>query len=259
MEASDPPGPIKPMEMQHPVQSSSDAAKPTMFVANEGPQTADGSLKPVLVEYLHILRRRKWWIAGVIGLALLLALVVTLLMRPVYTATTQVEVSRELKNITNVEGVDSEQVGRDLEFYQTQYSLLEARSLAERVMRRLRLDQMDDFWSAHAIDASEFEESTTPSLRRTTGTASPRQRAAVELLLTHVSVSPIRGSSLIDIEYSSYNPDMSAKIANTWADEYIAQSIARKFDSTAEARTFLEPRLGELPEKVQPPRTTLFT
>ena len=211
-----------------------------------------GTITPLVVEYLNILRRRKWWIAGVIGAAMLSALVVTLLMRPVYTAETQIEVSRDLKNVTNVQGVDSEQAGRDLEFYQTQYSLLEARSLAERVVRRLRLDASENFWAAHGIDPSVFDEGDAPVLRRAgQGGVSPRQRAAIDLLVDHVSINPIRGSSLINIQYSSYDADVSAQIANTWATEFIAQNIARKFDSTAEARTFLERRLAELRGKVE--------
>lgn len=220
-----------------------------MPIAPPGP--ADSSaLKPALVEYLHILRRRKWWIIGVIAGALMLALVITLLMRPLYTATTQIEVSRELKNVTNVEGVDSEQVGRDLEFYQTQYSLLEARSLAERVMRRLRLDVADSFWNAHGVDPSAFVDGGS-SLPRAGQGGSARQRATISLLLGNVSVDPIRGSSLIDINYNSYDPEMSAQIANAWATEFIAQSISRKFDSTAEARAFLERRLAELRDRVE--------
>ncbi len=174
--------------------SPTPAAGPAVLAPTQG-----GSLKPLLIEYLHILRRRKWWIVGVMGLALMLALVATLLMRPVYTATTQVEVSREQKNITNVRGVESEQAGRDLEFYQTQYSLLEARSLAERVVRRLRLDSSDSFWNAHGVDPADFETDAAPVTRRTSERGTPLQRAAVELLLTNVSISPIRGSSLIDI------------------------------------------------------------
>lgn len=212
---------------------------------------SDGSIKPAVVEYLHILRRRKWWIAGVLGASVLLALVATLLMRPVYTATTQIEVSRELKNITSVQGVDSEQVGRDLEFYQTQYSLLEARSLAERVMRRLRLDGLENFWDSHGVDPTVLDEGSGAIQRRTGQGSGARQRVALELLLQNVSTQPIRGSSLIDIGYSSYDPEMSAQIANAWATEFIAQSIARKFDSTAEAREFLEQRLAELRSKVE--------
>jgi capsular exopolysaccharide synthesis family protein len=217
--------------------------------AGEGRST-EGSITPLVVEYLHILKRRKWWIAGVIGSALLLAMVVTLFMRPVYTATTQVEVSRDQKNVTNVQGVDSGQSGRDLEFYQTQYSLLEARSLAERVVRRLRLDTTENFWNAHGVDPSAFD-TGQPAQRRASEGGSPRQRVAVDLLLENASISPIRGSSLVDINYSSYDPEISARIANTWAAEFIAQSISRKFDSTAEARDFLERRLAELRGRVE--------
>ncbi len=234
---------VEPIGPAVPSQAAAAPAGP--YVPGDG-----GMLKPILVEYLHILRRRKWWVVGVIGGAILLALVATLLMRPVYTATTQIEVSRDLKNVTNVEGVDSEHAGRDLEFYQTQYSLLEARSLAERVMRRLRLDTSDSFWTAHGIDPAALEGSE-PALRRAGQGTGARQRAAIELLLAHVAVQPIRGSSLVDIDYSSYDAEMSAQIANAWATEFIAQSIARKFDSTAEARSFLERRLAELRDRVE--------
>lgn len=216
-----------------------------------GPAAGAGAIKPLVIEYLHIIKRRKWWIISMIGLALLLAMVATLLMRPVYTATTQIEVSREQKNITNVQGVDSEQVGRDLEFYQTQYSLLEARSLAERVVRRLRLDTADSFWSAHGVDPAQIDEQAGNAVPRSGQTGTPRQRAAIELLQKNVAISPIRGSSLVDIDYSSFDPAMSAQIANTWATEFVAQSIARKFDSTAQARDFLERRLEELRGKVE--------
>ena len=207
--------------------------------------------KPVFVEYLHILQRRKWWIVAVVAASVLVALVATLLMRPTYTAVTQIEVSRDQKNVTNVQGVDSEQAGRDLEFYQTQYSLLEARSLAERVMRRLRLDRLENFWDAHGVDPSAIDEAEGAVQRRTASTSGERQRLALELLLENVSIQPIRGSSLVDIEYSSFDPEMSAQIANTWATEFIAQSVARKFDSTAEARSFLERRLAELRGRVE--------
>lgn len=213
------------------------------------PVAGGGFHKPAIVDYLHILRRRKWWIISVLAVSVLLALVATLLMRPTYSAVTQIEVSREQKNVTNVQGVDSEQVGRDLEFYQTQYSLLEARSLAERVMRRLRLDTLENFWDAHGIDPEDLEGDT--GLRRVGQGGGVRERVALELLLNNVSIQPIRGSSLIDIEYSSYDPEMSALIANTWATEFIAQSISRKFDSTAEARVFLERRLEELRGRVE--------
>lgn len=210
------------------------------------------SMRPVLVEYWNMLQRRKWVIAAVLISAVALALVATLLTRPTYTATTQVQVSREEANVTNVRGVEAENAGRDLEFYQTQYELLAARSLAERVMRSLRLDTNEDFWNAHGIDPEALDETTALA-----GAADPRsgadarQRVAIATLLENVAINPIRGSALIDVDYSSYDPALSARIANAWVEEFIAQSIARKFDSTAEARSFLEERLAELRGRVE--------
>ncbi|BDI59742.1 GumC family protein [Qipengyuania nanhaisediminis] len=221
-----------------------------------GEQAARGAalgMRPLVIECLHILRRRKWIILVVIAGALLAALVVTLLSRPVYTATTQVQVSRDENNVTNVQGVESENAGRDLEFYQTQYALLEARSLAERVARGLRLGENEDFWNAHGLDPETIDAAAV----RTGQAADPRaagdvrENAAVEMLLENIAIDPIRGSALVDVSYSSFDPELSAQIANAWVNEFIAQSIARKFDSTAEARSFLEQRLEELRGRVE--------
>lgn len=224
---------------------------------NQNPAASEQTT-PIITQYLDILKRRKWLIAIVVVAMVMLALIATLLMKPVYTATTRLEISREQKNVTNVAGVDSDKLGRDLEFYQTQYSLLEARSLAERVTRRLRLDSADSFWLAHGIDPESLEDnlqsSTAPAGRR-----EARQKAAVDVLLSHLEISPIRGSSLVDINYSSSSPEMSARIANAWAAEFVAQNIARKFDSTADARAFLERRLAELRSKVEQSERDLVT
>ena len=58
---------------------------------------------------------------------------ITLLMAPRYTATAQLEISREQKQITKVEGLESDQAGQDNEFYATQYALLKARPVAEKI------------------------------------------------------------------------------------------------------------------------------
>lgn len=208
------------------------------------------SVTPIIVEYLYLVRKRLGLILAVIAAAFMIALVATLLMRPVYTATAQIEVSRDQKNVTNVQGVESEAVGRDLEFYQTQYSLLEARSLAERVMRRLRLQTNQDFWNAAGIDPERLEAASGAG-SNARNQAEAREQVIIETLLEHISISPIRGSALIEISYSSYDPQMSAQIANAWAEEFIAQSISRKFDSTAEARSFLETRLADLRSRVE--------
>lgn len=81
---------------------------------------------PILLQYWQVVLRWKWVIAGIVAAAVAIGLVLTLLATPQYTATSRVEISRDQKKVTTIEGLESQDAGRDLEFYQTQYSLLQA-------------------------------------------------------------------------------------------------------------------------------------
>lgn len=206
---------------------------------------------PLLLQYWHVIQRFKWVILGVIVGTMVIGLVATLLMTPRYTATSRVEISRDQKNITKVDGLDSPEAGRDLEFYQTQYSLLQARSLAERVAKELRLARDDAFFAAHGVNPDDLGAGGDPGAGRVTVRMAAREREAVDLLLRHIAIVPVRGSALVDISYTSTDAGISARIANAWAQQFIASSMDRRFASTVDARNFLEGRLGDLRAKLE--------
>ncbi len=232
---------------------------PALGAASAGANLGDGQnnnasnlTPPILLQYWQVALRWKWVIAGIILAAIVFGLVATLLATPQFTATSRIEISREQKNVTNVEGLESQNAGRDLEFYQTQYSLLQARSLAERVVRQLRLSTDDNFFKAHDVNPSEstlFSSKSGQSLNAVE--RQKREKIAVDLLLKNASISPIRGSALIDIGYTSGSPQLSAKISNTWTEQFILQSMDRRFASTADARQFLEGRLADLRARLE--------
>lgn len=214
---------------------------------------------PLLREYWAIIVRQKWVVAAIVALALLAGLAFTLLATPQYTAVTRIEISRQQQQITNVEAVDEADRTFDAEFYDTQYELLRTRPVAERVARELRLATRPEFFAAHGLD-----ESNTPFLESNGGTSSredidQREAAAVDLLLSHVSINPVARSALVDIAYTSADPAISAQIANNWAEQFIAESIDRRYESTAEARKFLERRLAELLRDVEASERKLVT
>ena len=216
-----------------------------------GAGPAQPAAMPILVQYWQVFLRWKWVIAGILAAALAIALIVTLLTTPVYTATARVDISREQKNVTSVEGLESREAFRDDEFYQTQYSLLEARSLAERVVRARNLASNDAFFEAHGVsqDGGLFGDDRG----RTLGAEERRQREqlAIGLLLQNVTIRPIPRSRLVDVRYTSASPTMSAEIANAWVEQFIAGSLDRRFASTADARRFLEGRLAELGQRLE--------
>ncbi|BAK66822.1 putative exopolysaccharide biosynthesis protein [Sphingobium sp. SYK-6] len=221
------------------------------LAAGPGPEADEdrSSFVPVLLNYWHTAVRWRLVIAAIFGACLLAGLAVTLLMAPLYTARTGIEISREQKNVTNVEGVESEQAGRDLEFYATQYSLLKAESLAKRVARRLNLAKSDDFFRAHGVSAEQLQK--VDRTGRESGGSSARERLVMSILLQHVDVQPVRNSRLVDIIYTSRSPEMSALLANTWVEEFIGSTMDRQFSSTADARHFLEGRLEMLKARLE--------
>jgi polysaccharide biosynthesis transport protein len=202
-------------------------------------------LPPVLKQYWAAVQRRKITIMIIIAAALTAGVIITLMMPQKYTATAQLEISREQKQVTNVEGLEAQATGQSMEFYATQYALLETRPVVERVVRDLQLARNDEFFEAHGVDIQDLELGTGAGARNA------REEMAINLLLANVSVEPVRTSRLVNVRYTSRSPDLSARIANGWAAAFIAVSMDRQFASTADAREFLEGRLATLRERLE--------
>ncbi|MEW4468810.1 polysaccharide biosynthesis tyrosine autokinase [Parasphingorhabdus sp. JC815] len=207
---------------------------------------------PILVQYWQAVTRHKIAIAVIIAVCIALGIIATLLMTPYYTSTATVEINREQDKVTNVEGVTStDSAGQNLEFYQTQYSLLESRSLAERVARAQNLAAKDSFFEAFDVDPDNSGFLTEETGVQSATQRNARLKAAIELLQDHISISPIRGSSLVDVSFQSPDSALSAQIANAWVEQFIASNLDRRFNSTADARKFLEEQLYELKQKLE--------
>lgn len=211
---------------------------PIAMAAQKAPR---GGLNVDLIErYWQELRRRRWLVAAIMLCCVAAGLAATLLMTPVYTATTRIEIARSQENVTNVEALQAEDSGQGLEFYQTQYSLLATRSLALRVARELNLADDPAFAASYNLNQTGAQTSQQQRMER-----------AADILLNGIDIAPIRGSALVDIHFTSPDPALSAKIADEWAQQYIATSIDRRFASTAGARKYLEQQLASLREKLE--------
>lgn len=199
----------------------------------------------ILHYYLLVARRWRWAIIGAVTASVLLALLISLLMTPQYTAGTTIEISREADQVTDFQGVEQETSIADQEFYQTQYGLLRARTLAERVASELRLlddPQFFEMFGGELADDPAFEKANGRYLAQ--GRA-VRQREAGEILLKNLDVEPARFSRLVSISFTSPDAAFSAKVANAWADNFIKTNLERKIQSTAYGRDVLQQQLAE--------------
>lgn len=207
---------------------------------------------PLLLQYWRVVIRWKWLIVAIMLVALVAGLIVTLFMTRQYTAVVSIEISRQADKIVNVQGVKPEVSTVDTEFYQTQYSLLRARSLAERVSADLKLADSAEFFEAFGVDMSEGGLFAGPRAGRLTAQQrEKRNKAAADLLQGNIAISPVRGSSLVEVRFTSPDPALSQRVANAWANAFIAANLDRKFDASSYARKFLESRLAQLRQRLE--------
>ena len=203
----------------------------------------------MLRQYLRIATRWRYVILGTTVAFVLLGLIVTLLMTPKYTASATIEISRESSQVTNFQGVERETSVADQEFYQTQYGLLQSRSLSERVATQLRLIDDPKFYELFGISsidpAFQIVNGRYPATGRIT-----RQRIAGRILRDHLNVTPTRLSRLVDIRFTSPDAEFSAKVVNAWSDAFIQTNLERKVQATSYGRNLLQRQLAQQKERL---------
>lgn len=213
------------------------------------PNSPDTEGTPLLRQYLRVALRWKWVILGAVGVCVLLGVVISLLMTPQYTATSTIEISRDSDQVTDFKGVERDTSVADQEFYQTQYGLLRARTLAERVAAQLQLIDDPEFFEmfggAGDDPAFDLRDGRYPASGRR-----KRQREAGEILLQNLSIDPTRLSRLVDINFTSPDPAFSSRVSNAWAKNFIESNLERKVQSTSYGREKLKRQLADYKERL---------
>ena len=202
-----------------------------------------------LQQYLRVALRWRFVILGAIAASVLLGLIVTFLMTPRYTAVTTIEISRESSKVTDFSGVERETSVADQEFYQTQYGLLRSRLLSERVAAQLRFIDDPAFFKRFNGVTSDPAFDLVGERYKSIGRAT-RQRIAGEVLLKNLDVSPTRLSRLVAVGFTSPDAELSAKIANAWAINFIQTNLERKVQATSYGRDLLQKQLAQLKERL---------
>jgi polysaccharide biosynthesis transport protein len=203
-----------------------------------------------LLRVVGVLRRRQRLVISSIVVALVIGLIATLLMTPKYTATTVVEIQREARNFTNVDGADSRaQAAVDPEFYETQLGLLRSTLLAGSVASDLRLQDNWQFFEMFGSRKAKrwFEDG---KLLPRASSREIRLREASDILLEEVSVSIPRLSRLATVSVTTSDAAFSKRVADAWASHFIQQTLDRRYAATSYARKFLEGRLEQLRTRI---------
>ena len=225
-------------------RNSGDRAEETLFAPGE--DASEDSLFGIdLRHYLNLVRRNLLFILLIVGGALALGVLVTMLTVPTYVATARVLVEQEAEQI--IEGTDLTPTTNawDIDrFLQTQVDILQSRTLAERVVEAGDLSKDDDFFAAMNIvlpDAAELE----GKYAGPKGYTKYREELAIGLVHGGMIANLPTGSRIIAIGFRGTDPLYAAKLSNAYAENYIEANLNRKFESSAYARQFLSDQLQE--------------
>ena len=210
-------------------------------------------------DYWRVIRRRRWTIITAFLVLVIAVTVASFSVRPVYRASATLRIEKDQPRIVKFEEVIKEDSQQD--YYQTQYRILQSRSLANRVIGLLQLDQHPEFVEPTKALNERTEATVREWLVRWIPMPPPPAPEAVEDLavtspltsafLGRLSVEPIRSSRLVKIAFDSRYPDLAARAANTVAEAFIAQQLDQKIEATRYATQFLAKQLEESRGKLE--------
>ncbi|HUU42086.1 MAG TPA: polysaccharide biosynthesis tyrosine autokinase, partial [Desulfatiglandales bacterium] len=154
-------------------------------------------------------------------------------------------------------------------YYQTQYKIIESRTVAREVIKRLRLEDSqeffpkpkNDFLSSLKLSIQEtviFWKDSILSLLKTDGEGISKKigeyapdSSLVSNFIGRITVSPIRNSRLVDVNFQAIDPVLAARIVNTLADSYIDRNLETKLRAIQDAVKWLHSRIEEERQRVE--------
>lgn len=184
-----------------------------------------------LKEFLNVISRYKKLIINIALLTMLLALIFTLMMKPIYRAYSSIKVERYAAN-PSVQILNPETSRSDRDFFETQVQLLQTKTLASRVITELGLDKKQNTTGfVYNLKKLFKAESKTPTAKNLS--------EAEEIFLKNLIVSPINNSQLLSISYDSTDPKLAADITNSIANTFVQQNLERRFDAASSYKKYV--------------------
>ncbi|MHC4165092.1 MAG: GumC family protein, partial [Planctomycetota bacterium] len=192
-----------------------------------------------LLDYWRVLIKRRWVVYTSLIVVVATVTLGSLLKRPVYTATTRLQIEQNMPNVLPFQEIMASAPDRRNDFYQTQYGLVRSRKVAGDVIASLDLAKVE-----------EFEVRVGKKAGRGLTSEQVAEFERIDLFLEKLKVSPVRNSRLVDVSFSSYDPVLAARITNRVALTYITFNSEVQYNTTTFATTSLAHQVGNLQEQI---------
>ena len=219
---------------------------------------------------LGALRRRRMVLLACLLLFPVVALVAAKSLTPRYTAITTVMfepteyAARELQSILRDESTTDAVLASQVE-------IIRSLSVARRIVQRFGLAEREEFawWledrartgglihrmqerlaEAAAALSPDLADLLAPSPAAEVPPPDLADIQAAEALLGRLEVQVVRNSRVLQIRFTSTDPQLAAAVANLAAELYIADQLDAKFDAVRRANDWLDGRIAQLRQEV---------
>jgi capsular exopolysaccharide synthesis family protein len=192
----------------------------------------DGAIQRTLSDYLVVIRERLWYVVIVFLVVLLASIAYTLSSTKLYTAVASIEILARDPVVMKVQEVRDGSL-RGPEDLNTQIKILESSAIVQRVAARLSADD-----SKALLAPFQKGSGDDPMLPE-------------DLLGQNRKVIPVRLTRVLQITFTHPNPDVAAKIANLFVEEYMNYNVRWRVDESMRAVEDLKVRADEQSKKVQ--------
>jgi len=212
---------------------------------------------PSFLDYWRVLRKRRWTVIMFLVLVVVTVMIGTLKQRPMYHAAVVLQIDKENPNIFSFKEFVAEVDPWDESYLETAYQILQSRTLARRIIDKLQLDQVPEFgedksetrsWIAELWDRWGFGSPPPPTVEEETD---PKYHDLIAAFQDRLTVSPIRRSRLVEVGFESYDPELSARVVNALAANFIDQNLEAKWDATQKASDWLSQQLVGLKGRLE--------
>jgi capsular exopolysaccharide synthesis family protein len=208
----------------------------------------------------HIFRRRRPVLIWSVAVCFALASLVCIFSTRRYQAAGQLQVQKDSTDALGLDSMMGEAEGASDALdaniaLETQADLLQSDTLALKVIDALNLERSPDFQPvfnpfAPVLKALALEEA--PEMPGLSLEDSPvRRTRALKAFKSHLTVSVVSGTRLIDIHYLSSDPATAAAVVNRLMHGLVEYTFQTRFEATNEASVWLGGQLADLKKQAE--------
>lgn len=206
------------------------------------------------------IRRYKNTVAAILCIVVAVTLIGTLLTRPVYRASTIIEVTPNSRSAVKFQNIESSHVPTK-EYLRNQVSVLTSKALAQEVIKDLNLTEDPEIAGEISqrgllVGVSKLISVVLSHIRssdteETVEVSSDPNVSLINRFTGKLSATSIRNSTQFKVSFDSFDPKRSATIANGVADAYMRINDERRFNSSSSAKRFLNTEIQKVQAKLE--------